>query len=298
MLEARRATSPAGEERIREAFQYAASGMAIADLAGNFLLSNPAYARMVGRTEQELRQESILSITHQDERDACRCRLAQLISGEVPSFVIEKRYVRPMGDAVWVRNSFSLLQEEDEFAARIILVCNDISERRRAERLLLERERLATVGQLASSIAHEINNPLEAVLNLLYLSKEAKTLKEAREFTAQAETEVEHIAEIATQTLRFRKEQTKPVLASVSELLESVLLLFKGKLAEAHVLPGGDPAGVRKPGPQCDRCDARRRRSAGAGSGQHELAHRRRGGKDHRGRHGTRHQRRDAPAHL
>ena len=235
MLQTRRVDCPEGEGRIREAFHYAASGMAIADLDGKFQLSNPAYASIVGRTEQELRQESILSITHDEDRDACQERITELLSGDISSFLIEKRYLRPTGEAIWVRNSFSLLKDEGEYATHIILVCNDISERRRAERLLVERERLATVGQLASSIAHEINNPLEAVLNLLFLAKGAKTLKQARGFAVQAETEVEHIAQIATQTLRFRKEQARPVLTGVAELLDSVLLLYKGKLSEAHV---------------------------------------------------------------
>ena len=114
MQEEGRLLSGIGEDRIREAFEYAASGMAITDLDGHFQDTNPAYREIVGRTHIELQEESILSITHNDDRENCRCHLDKLLSGETPSFVLEKRYLRPDGNSVWVRNSFSLLKDADE----------------------------------------------------------------------------------------------------------------------------------------------------------------------------------------
>ena len=235
MLRTVKVASPAGKARIQEAFQYAAAGMALTDIQGRFEQTNPAYNEIVGRTDRELKGEDILSVTHEDDREKCRRELRRLLAGEVQSFVKEKRYVRPAGEAVWVRNSFSLLRDGNDQPVHIILICTDISARRRAERLLVEREKLATVGQLATSIAHEINNPLEAILNLLYLAKVSNDLEEVRGYLAQAETEVEHVAQIASNTLRFRKEQAQPVPTSVCELLESVLILYKGKLAECRI---------------------------------------------------------------
>ncbi len=235
MLRTMKVVTSAGEDRIQEAFQYAAAGMAITDLCGRFQQTNPAYNDILGRTEAELKGHDVLSVTHPADREGCRQQIERLLRGELTSFVKEKRYLRPAGEAVWVRNSFSLLKDKADRPTHMILICNDISARMRAERLLLERERLATVGQLAASIAHEINNPLEAVMNLLYLAKNAGGLDEARQFIDQAETEVEHVAQIASQTLRFRKEQIKPTLTSVTELLESVLMLYKGKLGQAKV---------------------------------------------------------------
>ena len=235
MLRTEKTASSIGEDRIQEAFRYAAAGMAITDLQGKFQQTNPAYNEILGRSEGELNGEDFLAVTHVADREGCRAQMKSLLAGEVQSFVKEKRYVRPGGEAIWVRNSFSLLKDERDQPSHIILICNDISERRRAERLLLEREKLATVGQLASSIAHEINNPLEAVLNLLYLAKHTDSLEEAKQFVSQAETEVEHAAQIASHTLRFRKEQAHPALTSVGDLMESVLILYRGKLSQANV---------------------------------------------------------------
>jgi PAS domain S-box-containing protein len=223
-------TSSIGEEQIREAFEYAASGMAVADLDLHLSGSNSAYREIVGRTQQELDSETILSITHPEDREDCQQHLNWLVSGKINSFVLEKRYVRPDETAVWVRNSFSLLKDERGDPSHIILICNDITERRRAERLLVESEKLAIVGQLAASIAHEINNPLEGALNLIYLVRTAETLEDARSLAAQAEEEIQRAAQIATHTLHFHKQQTKPASTNIASLVQSVLAIFKGKL--------------------------------------------------------------------
>ncbi|MGA9586511.1 MAG: ATP-binding protein [Terracidiphilus sp.] len=235
--------SEIGEDRIREAFEYAASGMAITDLDGRFQETNPAYREIVGRTHLDLLGESILSITHDDDRENCRNHLDTLLSGEAPSFVLEKRYMRPDKSSVWVRNSFALLRNVQGCASHIILICNDITERLRAEKLLVEQEKLAVVGQLATSIAHEINNPLEAVLNLLYLIRESESLEEVHAFAAQAEEEIQCAAQIASNTLKFQKQQTRPTSTNMVQLVESVLVLFKGKLGAAKVVVDVEPRG-------------------------------------------------------
>jgi len=236
MKELTNIASRIGEDRIREAFQYAASGMAITDLRGHFQETNPAYREIVGRDSDDLGMESILSITHKEDKRSCREHLDRLVSGQMASFVLEERYVRLDGSSAWVRCSFSLLKDQLARPSHIILICNDITEQRRAERLLAENEKLTLMGQLAATIAHEINNPLEAVLNLLYLVRGAESLKHAREFTARAEEEVQRAADIATHTLQFYRQQTSPTSTNLADLLGSVLVLFKGKLALAKVV--------------------------------------------------------------
>ena len=228
-------TESVAEDRILEAFEYAASGMALTDLQGPFQRTNPTYRAILGRTEDQLHRETILSVTHEEDRDGCSAHLNRLVSGEIPSFVLEKRYLRPNNQAIWVRNSFSLLKGPNGCPIHIIVVCNDITERRRAEQLLFESEKLAMVGQLTSSIAHEINNPLETVMNLLYLAREADSFDAARRFVSEAELEVQRIAEIADHTLRFPKEQITPTRTNIAELVLSVLTVFKGKLHQSGI---------------------------------------------------------------
>jgi signal transduction histidine kinase len=107
----------------------------------------------------------------------------------------------------------------------------DTTERRRSEDTLRRTEKLAAAGQLAASIAHEINNPLEAVTNLLFLLRaQVAPGGEAMRFTEMAQHELARVSEIAQQTLRFYRPSTSPALANVAEILDSILTLHSGRI--------------------------------------------------------------------
>jgi len=111
------------------------------------------------------------------------------------------------------------------------LIVMDTSDRKRSEEALRKTEKLAATGRLAASIAHEINNPLEAITNLLYLlSNHADLAEPARSYVEMAEHEVRRISEITQQTLRFYRQSTLPARTNLSELLDSVLSLHQGRL--------------------------------------------------------------------
>jgi signal transduction histidine kinase len=120
----------------------------------------------------------------------------------------------------------------------------DASDRKRSEEALRKSEKLAVTGRLAASIAHEINNPLEAVTNLLFLLRNYSQLDEmALRYVDMAELEVRRVAEITQQTLRFYRQSTLPARASMAELLDSVLALYQGRLSTLgiHVERDYDP---------------------------------------------------------
>ena len=104
-------------------------------------------------------------------------------------------------------------------------------QRRRSEAALRQSEKLAVVGRLAASIAHEINNPLEAVTNLLYLLNGTPLNAEQHEYLASAQRELARVSEIAKHTLTFNRLRDITGQASISALLDSVLLLYHGRLA-------------------------------------------------------------------
>jgi PAS domain S-box-containing protein len=112
----------------------------------------------------------------------------------------------------------------------------DASERKRSEEALRKSEKLAVTGRLAASIAHEINNPLEAITNLLFLLRNYTTIDErALNYVAMAEYEVRRVAEITQQTLRFYRQTTSPARATMAELLDSVLSLYQGRLSALNL---------------------------------------------------------------
>jgi PAS domain S-box-containing protein len=110
------------------------------------------------------------------------------------------------------------------------LIVMDASDRKRSEDALRKAEKLAVTGRLAASIAHEINNPLEAITNILFLLKNYSGLQDgATNYVSMAEYELRRISEITQQTLRFYRQPTMPARTNMTELLGSVLSLYQGR---------------------------------------------------------------------
>ena len=109
----------------------------------------------------------------------------------------------------------------------------DITERKEAQEALIRSEKLASLGRMAATVAHEINNPLEGVMNLLYLANTSHGLPEpACHYLKMASEELNRIAQITRQSLGFYRESGKPVRTSVNAALESAVDLLRTKIRE------------------------------------------------------------------
>ncbi len=111
----------------------------------------------------------------------------------------------------------------------------DVSERRQTQAALMQSEKLAVVGRLASSIAHEINNPLEAVMNLLYLARGSDDTDESQSYLETAEREIRRISVITHQTLQFHKQTSDLGPVDFDALTASSLVLFQGRLINGQI---------------------------------------------------------------
>jgi C4-dicarboxylate-specific signal transduction histidine kinase len=100
------------------------------------------------------------------------------------------------------------LREANGIVSGIIVLGVDVTDRKMAQDALLQSEKLAAVGLMASSIAHEINNPLEAVTNLLYLARSAAVSPAAKELLETADDELKRVAAVVTKTLRFHRQSS------------------------------------------------------------------------------------------
>jgi two-component system, chemotaxis family, CheB/CheR fusion protein len=112
-------------------------------------------------------------------------------------------------------------------------IARDITAQTRGEEALRRNEKLATAGRLAAIVAHEINNPLEAVTNLLYLAR--RDPGRQPEYLDQAEKEVERVATFAQQTLGFVRENSAPAQLNVCEILDQVLHLYLRRLQDKQI---------------------------------------------------------------
>jgi PAS domain S-box-containing protein len=115
-------------------------------------------------------------------------------------------------------------------------IVRDISMQKIAERALLQTEKLASVGRLASSIAHEINNPLEAVTNLLYILDMRTAEPELKDLVRKAQEELSRVSQIATHALRFHRQSGSATEVDPGQLFASVLALYRGRLRNSRIL--------------------------------------------------------------
>ena len=127
-------------------------------------------------------------------------------------------------------------RDGDGVISGVIALGVDVTERRQAEKVLLQTEKLAALGRLASSIAHEINNPLESVTNLLYLVHTHSGLPpEVAEYVDTAERELRRVSVITNQTLSFYRQSAHMKAVRCEDLFDGVLSIYQGRLINSNI---------------------------------------------------------------
>jgi signal transduction histidine kinase len=126
-------------------------------------------------------------------------------------------------------------QESTAGSENIAVFLTDMSRQKQAESALIQSEKLAAVGRLAASISHEINNPLEAVTNILYIVEGNVEDEQAQRYIATAQAELQRVSQIVTHTLRFHRQATNPRALTAKELLEPTLGLHHGRLLNSNI---------------------------------------------------------------
>ena len=176
------------------------------------------------------RHVSILSPP--ERRQEITANLTRLNQGEsVGSYQTER--IRSDGRRVQVLMSISPMRGPGGAIVGNSAIVRDITAQKRAEDALRRNEKLATAGRLAATIAHEINNPLEAVGNLLYLARHDAT--QCNEYLIRAERELQRVASLAQQTLGFVRDTTSVSPLNVSETLDQVVRLYAPKLHSRRI---------------------------------------------------------------
>jgi PAS domain S-box-containing protein len=150
-------------------------------------------------------------------------------------FLRKYRVVRRDGSVRWVEAQGRCQRNADGRATLIMGVLTDITHRKHADEAMLVAEKLALAGRLAASVAHEINNPLEAVANLLYLVTMSETAEEGHKHAHRALDELLRVSLITQSTLKFHRQYGAPKITRLSEVFESVIALFRPRLNAAAI---------------------------------------------------------------
>jgi len=166
---------------------------------------------------------------HPDDIDRVETELGRALAS-IGTYFCEYRIRSTNGDLRWIACEGNVAAGPDEKAALMRGFCGDITRRKLSEAALLQTEKLAVAGRLSASIAHEVNNPLEATLNLLYLLRTGVCGQEYQEYLDLAVQQLDRVSQITKQTLRFSRAASRSTVCHPEELVEGTLRLLRAKL--------------------------------------------------------------------
>lgn len=226
-ITARKDTQVASQ-RLAAIVESSDDAIASKDLKGTVTSWNRAAERIFGYTAEEMIGRPITTIIPPELHDDETRILATIARGErIDHFETER--LTKSGERIDVSLTISPVRDETGAIVGAAKIARDITQQKKAERALRTSERLASVGRLAATVAHEINNPLEAITNLIFLAKSSVTREDANKFLTMAEDELNRVSHLTRQTLGFYRESKAVAMVRVGELIESLASVFSSR---------------------------------------------------------------------
>ncbi len=221
------------EARMRRAHEAAKLGAFSWDLRSGKIHWSVTVPALSGLGEAATFDDWMNLIHSDDQHLVAEALEAAMSTGE---FFGEWRISRSEFDDVWLLVRGELARDEQGAPAHIFGIAMDITDRKQAEVTLRRTEKLAATGRLAATIAHEINNPMQALSNLIALiSYQTAGDTQTSQLVSLADSELRRISHITRQFLSFYRDTSKPISIDVKEVIEDVLHLFALKIREKRV---------------------------------------------------------------
>jgi two-component system NtrC family sensor kinase len=210
-------------DQWQSTFDALSEGLALISSEGTFIRWNQAFTQICGPTSQPQVGDDASSF------------LLNLLGTNEP---INSKVWNYSGEFAIGKRSVQLSVNTIEAGVRgqdRIFILNDITDRKLAEYALLTAEKLAATGKLANAIAHEINNPLEALTNLVYLASTSSSVNDIHDLLSRANEELARIARVTKQSLSFHRDSERPIAIDVGTLIAEVISLFERPAAQRRV---------------------------------------------------------------
>jgi PAS domain S-box-containing protein len=214
-------------------------GVVSTDLAGKVIFMNPSAEKSTGWNLTEAagkRPEDLFQIVDQKTRALVENPIRKVLeSGASASLGQHTLLIRRDGSEIPISDSAAPILDAQGTMLGTVMVFRDITSDVEREAAWLQTQRLASVGRLAATIAHEINNPLQATANLLFLIGRGNDLSVVQGYASAAAQELLRASEIAQQTLSFVRSSGERESVSVGNLLDEVVLLHRNKLKNKNI---------------------------------------------------------------
>lgn len=224
------------EDILQLALRANGMGVWIWDLTTGAVQWSDEVYRIIGHSPGAFEPSTSIFMDFIHPEDSPRVRAAVQRTQTMGTEYHQQYRVRlPDSSERWVESKGRCQRDVQGRPHRIVGVIADVTARKLSEEAMLRAEKLAVAGRLAASVAHEINNPLEAVANLLYLVTTSDTIADAAGLAHQALDELMRVSLITQQTLKFHRQTGTPRLTRLSDVLQTVIALFHGRLLISRI---------------------------------------------------------------
>jgi PAS domain S-box-containing protein len=228
------------EEWFRVTLTSLGDAVIAADKDGKVTFLNPVAERLTGSVLSQARGKDINEIfpifnelTFEPAENPVRKVMEE---GNVIGLANHTVLRHANGSLTPIEDSAAPIFDDRNNLVGVVLVFRDATHERESQEILRKTEKLAAAARLAATFAHEINNPLEAVINLVYIARETEGLPNAALQPLElAEHELDRISHIARQTLGFYRESKVPASVYLPTLIENVLKLYSNKLKAKNI---------------------------------------------------------------
>ena len=221
------------EKRFRLAHAAARMGAWSWDIVNGRMTWSDEFRELHGLSHNAASTEGAgPGLIHPDDRDRVLREMQEAFEQGGEFVSVEHRAVRVDGSVFWIHSRGRIERDADGRASGVVGIAMDITERRQSEEALRKTEKLAAAGRLAATVAHEINNPLESIVNLIYLSRNAEGLPEnVAAYLKTVDEELMRIAQIVRQTLGFYRESVGPRKSDVGKIVGETVDVYRSRIA-------------------------------------------------------------------
>lgn len=228
------------EEWFRVTLGSIGDAVIATDEQGMVIFINPIAEDLTGITLRQAQGQAVhkvFPIFNEETRNPVENPVAKVLeSGRIMGLANHTILQHADGHMIPIEDSAAPIFDDARKLRGVVMVFRDVTAEKQAQSVLRKAEKLAAAGRLAATVAHEINNPLEAVCNLIYIVKNTGNLpQEIVDYLTMAEQELDRVSHITRQTLGFYRDSSEPGLVPLRNVLESVVRLYENKIKSKSI---------------------------------------------------------------